>query len=111
MSQALNSAFSAVTTESEVRDQLATVFDFHEKSAQAHGDATLNRHNDGQDMYKRLGFAPFHEYLALTERQGKNVATYPSAWVTPLVHLKGREIDLVDVDPGRVAAPADVHEL
>ncbi|WP_256423033.1 hypothetical protein [Halobellus rarus] len=110
MSKALNSTLSAVTSESAIREQLSEMFDFHEKSAQAYGDATLNRHNDGQDIYKELGIAPFHRYLALNEAKGKNVATYPSAWVTPLVHLKGREIELVEQLVGEVDYdPHDPH--
>jgi len=53
-------------------------------------------------MYKSLGIAPFHKYLALNEKRGKNVATYPSAWVTPLVHLREREIELVEQLVGEV---------
>lgn len=111
MSKALN---TAVETKAAIRDQMDRVFETHDKSAQAHGDATHAAHNDGQDIYKRLGFAPFHKYLALNERREKNVATYPTAWVAPMVHLSEREIELVESLVGEVnydpSEPYPSHE-
>ncbi|WP_418284770.1 hypothetical protein [Halorubrum sp. DTA46] len=99
-----------VSTEAEIRDQMERVFDTHEKSAQALGDPTLSNHNDGEDMYKRLSMAPFHKYLALCEKRDQNVATYPSAWATPLIHLKEREIQLLEQLVGEVEYdPNDPH--
>lgn len=93
MSQSLRQQTESID---EIKQQMAQVFDHWEKSAQAYGDASLNRHNDGERMYKDLGMGPFHKYLDLTARRGKNVATYPSAWVAPLVHLRDWEIELVE---------------
>lgn len=99
-----------VSTEREIREQMDRVFDTHDKSAQALGDPTAPNHNDGQDIYKSLSMAPFHKYLALCEDRDQNVATYPSAWVTPLIHLKEREIQLLDQLVGEVEYdPNDPH--
>jgi len=99
-----------VSTEREIREQMARVFDTHDKSAQALGDPTAPNHNDGENIYQELSMAPFHKYLNLCERKGQNVATFPSAWVTPLVHLKEREIQLLDQLVGEVEYdPNDPH--
>lgn len=99
-----------VNSKEEIREQMSRVFETWDKSAQAHGDASLSRHNDGERIYKDLGMAPFHKYLALNERREKNVATYPSAWVAPLVHMREREIELVEQLVGEVDYdPSDPH--
>lgn len=90
------------TTKDEIREQVAQLFDFHESSRQAVDGSAPNRHNDGQRIYQELGIAPFHKYLNLCERKSKNVATYPSAFVTPFVHLKEREIELIESIEGEV---------
>lgn len=93
MSQSLRTKTESID---EIRAQMGKVFDHWGKSAQAYGDVSLDRHNDGERMHKDFGMAPFHKYLAMCERRGKNVATYPSAWVAPLVHLRDWEIELVE---------------
>jgi hypothetical protein len=97
-----NQLIQEASTEQAIREQMDRVFDTHDKSAQALGDPTAPNHNDGQDIYQSLSMAPFHKYLNLCEQRGQNVATYPSAWATPLIHLKGREIDLLDQLVGEV---------
>jgi len=91
-----------VSTEREIREQMDRVFDTHDKSAQALGDPTAPNHNDGESIYQQLSMAPLHKYLNLCEERGQNVATYPSAWATPLLHLKEREIQLLDQLTGEV---------
>ena len=64
MSKATTNLIQEVSTEREIREQMARVFDTHDKSAQAHGDPTSRRHNDGTDIYQSLNMAPFHKYVA-----------------------------------------------
>jgi len=89
-------------TRAKLQEQIENVLEPHELSAQAHGDPSLNRHNDGERIYKDFGIEPFHKYIARGERNGKNVALYPSAWVTPLLHLEEREIELLEQLSGEV---------
>jgi hypothetical protein len=102
-----SSLIQEVSTEAEIRKQMDRVFETHDKSAQALGDPTHRAHNDGQDIYKKMGIAPFHRYLHVCEEAGQNVATYPSAWATPLIHLKEREIELLEQLSGEIEYDPD----
>lgn len=85
-----------------IEEQMREVFDFHEKSCQALGDVSHPAHNDGERIHQDFGVEPFHKYVARCERHDKNVALYPSAWVTALVHLREREIELLEQLTGEV---------
>jgi hypothetical protein len=91
-----------VDSQDGLREQIEEVLEPHTLSAQARGDPSSERHNDGERIYKDFSIEPFHKYIARGERHDKNVATYPSAWVTPLLHLNEREIELVEELTGRV---------
>lgn len=88
----------------EVREQLDAIMSPSDcrpgKSAQAVGDHSGTRANDGDQIHKAFGVQPFHKYLARAERADANatsaVADYPEAWAHSLVTVSEREIELLE---------------
>lgn len=82
-------------TQAEIRRQLEALTEPHTTSRQALGDPSAQNHNDGEYLHKHFSIPPLHKYLAKADRQGSAIATFPRAFVDPLVYTDDRDLELL----------------
>lgn len=87
---------SEATSQSEIRQQIETKLAPYEKSCQAHGDARLSRHNDGEQIHQAFGIPPLHRYMEKAKRHKKFVARFPEAFLGTIVHTWDRDLEVLE---------------
>lgn len=87
-----------------VRQQLREDFAPHTKSKQAVYHAKngrqpfgeIDRHHDGEAMFREFGMAPFWKQLEKAQRHENQAYRYPGAWLNHLIHVDDAELDALE---------------
>jgi hypothetical protein len=87
-------------SETRIRQLLADDFDPWEKSRQAvYHDRNgrepfggIDRHDDGEAMFREFGMKPFHKVLERAERDEHPAYTFPASYLNAVIHVDDAEI-------------------